>query len=1211
MLSVGNRVVAASLCALLSTSPLVGYASEAQKADNAAAKMEETLTEVLRESEDAESQGKKVPYSQQGTYTVTLAEGDFRDIGKGKDEKAKAEEKKAAEEKALEDERAAADAMAREEKAADAKALEDAKSALEGAKSARDEAQRALDARTEDEKVAETEKAKAETQKTEAEKQAQDVETQKAEAEKKAKEAETQKAEADKKAQEAENLKAEAEKQAQEAENQKAEAEKQAQEAGGEMEAQDAEAQNAGGEMESKEAEAQKAEAAKKAQDAENLKAEAEKKAQEAETLKAEAEKKAEEAEGQSAAADEAKQSAEDAAKAVQEKAEAHDNAVKARKQAEEELSKAEEAVKVAEQKVAELERGAAQADASSSEARKENKAEGKAENKDESKAEGKDESKTEGKDESKAESKDENKDESKAEGKKAFADVRLEDVKVYYSVLANRAELEADESGNAEPRLERREARVNALANDNGAITLSFTDPDAASNATGSYAVEIEAMGKCAQVVAESAEPQLSAESDVKADSESCDVTIRAEGATFAAGLNAADLRLGGSFADMQVTGAEASGDALVVHLSGRPKMDYDLAGYVTDGQVIVPASGFEGSAFDATAFVDVKLPDEAYDLGGAEALPAATATGEVEQSTIEGDTGRATVYLNADLGEFKDVGPESIALDDDFAGGKVESVTKEGEDGELLKVELTFPASGQEADDHALAGTVRLAAGAMDDESGNAAPEIETTVALAPSKADDKKSEEDKKKEEEKKKKEREEKSKTLKSYGDGFTYASDKLKKVDPTIAEIAKFYGEALNLASNIAAGKYLDAIKSVEGLLKICGIIEPDAKEVTAADVLEEVKALRMVVEAIDRKIDVNTEENRADRYTQAFIRLSRMQSNCNRLRGIYEKGAKILATRKDNPMKAPAKGASKEEVSRYNNELRRVITQECDKQNAGKDKGTPWAVKLKSSLAELDKDLFTLSGWVSIDKNAPNAAANPINLLDKLVSTKVNWDSQGYYARAAFRTELQYTMLTSWAFLATYYDYSDPDIAKQEKTTAEAMAAALKQIQARPAGMSPDEVRKLNRAGKDVRVYSPTLGITVKRTRLITKGGKEVGLKNFLDVSDKKIDDYVRRLRGVTDKRNNIQDDLKLAGLDATDTNYTYVGFRHRAEQGYWTDYEGTQHYKEKTDTVMRNPYIPAAHIGVYTTYNYLRDTLPKRETKEYFKAPFMWFDRA
>ena len=152
-----------------------------------------------------------------------------------------------------------------------------------------------------------------------------------------------------------------------------------------------------------------------------------------------------------------------------------------------------------------------------------------------------------------------------------------------------------------------------------------------------------------------------------------------------------------------------------------------------------------------------------------------------------------------------------------------------------------------------------------------------------------------------------------------------------------------------------------------------------------------------------------------------------------------------------------------------------------------------------------------------------------------------------------------------------------PGIAEQEKTTADVMAAALKQIQARPAGMSPDEVRKLNRAGKDVRVYCPTLGITVKRVRMITKGGMEVGWKTINDIPEAKIDQYARRQKSGK-SRNLINNDLELAGLDVWDdgNKYIHVGFLHRTEQNT---------YREMTDeatyTYLRYGVIPTAKTTI------------------------------
>lgn len=856
--------------------------------------------------------------------------------------------------------------------------------------------------------------------------------------------------------------------------------------------------------------------------------------------------------------------------------ADAANKAAEARKQAEESLAKAEETVKAAEQKVAELEAGKADAAQPAAEQPAAAAQEGKAE-------------------------------------KKAFADVKLEDVKVRYAVMTNRAEVEADESGATEPKYEDREAQVVALSNADGSITLSFTDPDAASNAAdGSYSVEIESLGKYLPVLAESASPQLSAESNVKTDSESCDVTVKAEGDKFAAGLSAADLKLGGSFADMQITGAEASGDTLTVHLSGRPKMDRDAASIVTDGQIVVPASGFENSQDGATALVDVGLPDEAFDMGGAEVLPTAAADAQAEYSTIEGDTGRATIHITAGLGELKDVKAEGITLGDAFADGKVESVTKEAEGGSY-KVELTFPANGQKADDYVLAGTVKLAAGSMDDAYGNAAPEVEAVVTVASGEAMGKDEAADKKKEEDKKK--REESSKKIKNMGDTVKYTKEYLKNVDPVLGDVADFTAEALDMAANIAAGNYSKVVTNVLGLLKICGAI-PSQKETTAADVMKEVQELREVVEAI--KVDVKDVkvEAQADRYTQTATRLKSLQHDCENMAAKYEMASKILATRKDNPMKAPGAGASKEEYTRYKKALNQVMSQEWDKQMRGKVEGGGFK-DLNTTMTDIKKNLTELVQWASIDKDAVNASVHPIDICDKLISYKVNWDSQGYYARAAYRAEMQYTILAAWACFCSYYDLDDAQVAKGYRGLADDVAKSLRQIAARPAGMSPEKVRELNLAGKDVKVYSPTLGITVKRARLITKGGMEIGLKNIQDIPEKKIDEYIGRIRSA-DGRNKFHDDLELAGLDVQDgSKHLNVGFLHRESHGTYNNssarYYGDPNYYETTYTYLRNGMVPTAKTTVdgYTTTYRLGRKGSKVYRNEYLKVPFVWFDRA
>lgn len=1042
--SIGTRIVAATLCTLLSISPLVGCASTAQNANNATTEQEN----MYKGGEETEFKGKKVPYSKQGAYTVTLGEGDFLPFEEGEagsDANATAEKNKS--EMGTEPNANNVAEQQNEKAATDAKALEDAKTELENAKTARDDAKNALDSAAEAEKNAEAE-----------------VQTQ--------------------------------------------------------------------------------------------AQAQAGTKTNEQPTTNSDTEMGAEGG-ATTANADSA---------ATQEKTDAHNKAVEERKQAEENLAKAEESVKTAEQKVADLEASVNQTNAAPASA----EAQPAAATQD---------NKT-----------------------RTFGDLKAEDIKVVYSVLTNRAEFEAGEPGSVEPQFETREAQVSALSNDNGSMTVSFTDSDAASNATNSYVVVAEGMKKYVPVLVEFSQPTLTAESGVKSGSESSDVIIKVANDKFAASLSAGDLKLGGSFGGMNVTGAEATGDTLTVHLSGTPKIDRTASSVYTDGQIVVPASGFENGTADATALVPINLPDAAFDLEGAEALPTAAITGKVDYATIDGDTGKATLYLSADLGDFNDVKPENLALEDGFAGGKVESVSKEGENGNTLKVEVSFPANGQKSDDYLLAGTIKLAAGAMKDESGNAAPEIETTVAVGSGKGMSKDGDDAEKKAEQ-----REKRSETLRSYSNGIKYAREYLGKVDPTLAQISDFFAEALDMASNFTAGRYLDVLKNAEGLLGLCGITSGGQQEVTAADVLEEVKSLRKVVEAIDLKVDDISKENRADRYTQTSVRLKKMQDACVSASVMFKEGAKLLANRENNPMKVPAKGASQEEIAKYNAELRSLMLQEQEKERKGESKSTMF-MDLDKTMSTLMDDLSTVSKWTSVDANAVNAAANPIDILDKLVAEKLNWDTQGYYARVAFRSELQFTMMDAWAYVSTYYNYADSAVAPKYQPVADGMTEAFKQIAARPAGQSPDEIRKLNQAGKDISVYSPSLGITIKHSRKVT-GGQPVGNKSIEDVDDKKINEYARRMQGSQ------WEDLELAGLEVGNKNDAFLGlgFRHHAE--LHADRAWYQVITRSPGISIRETWATILQQNPPTiTYNktsYVSWVQAGRTLKDDAWCTYYWFDRA
>ena len=631
------------------------------------------------------------------------------------------------------------------------------------------------------------------------------------------------------------------------------------------------------------------------------------------------------------------------------------------------------------------------------------------------------------------------------------------------------------------------------------------------------------------------------------------------------------------------------------------------------------VAASCFENSPSAATAYVGVDLPDEAFDLSGTEVLSSASVAIETEGVRFEGDAAKTTLHLLANLGSFNDVKPESITLEGSFAGGRVESVSKDGEDGDLLRMELSFPKGEESEDGYLYAGTVRFADGALTDERGQAAKDVSATLILSPEDMDKAggDAEEAAKKAAEAKKKEQEAKSKKLGGISEGFKYASGWVEKVDPVLGQVANFGAAIFGMASSYVGGNWVDLAKGGVGFLQMCGIIPAGEKEVTAKDVLDEVKSLRTVVNSIELKTDENTKENRENRYTQTLTRAEKMQDRCASAYVMFRKAAEILASRKDNPMKAPAANASNEEAARYNNALRNVLIEEENKAKAAKADNSMFS-DVQETVSAIRKDLQELTKWVSIDKNALNAGANPIDVLDKLLSAKFNWDTQGYYARAAFRAELEATIKNSWAVVSTFYAATDPAVASKYQRELDSVKAALQQIAARPAGMSPEEVRRLNQAGKEINVYSPSIGYAIRHCWYATKGSGWGDAKGDAEkdvlfthgderVTNDKIWGYKNRLNG----RSPIED-IKLAGLDVDDPSkdgiFRGISFSQRWETNFFTHGLLLDKKLKIYQQMLRND----GSIGEDNTFmcEYDMNTLRTFKNEIYVYSNFYWLDK-
>jgi hypothetical protein len=99
---------------------------------------------------------------------------------------------------------------------------------------------------------------------------------------------------------------------------------------------------------------------------------------------------------------------------------------------------------------------------------------------------------------------------------------------------------------------------------------------------------------------------------------------------------------------------------------------------------------------------------------------------------------------------------------------------------------------------------------------------------------------------------------------------------------------------------------------------------------------------------------------------------------------MFQRAAEVLAKRGINP---PAANASNDEAVKYNAELRSFMLQEQKKEKEGqptqegKKRDTMFS-DVEDTVDRLRSDLSETCKWLSIDRKAINAGANPVDVLD-------------------------------------------------------------------------------------------------------------------------------------------------------------------------------------------------------------------------------------
>lgn len=202
----------------------------------------------------------------------------------------------------------------------------------------------------------------------------------------------------------------------------------------------------------------------------------------------------------------------------------------------------------------------------------------------------------------------------------------------------------------------------------------------------------------------------------------------------------------------------------------------------------------------------------------------------------------------------------------------------------------------------------------------------------------------------------------------------------------------------------------------------------------------------------------------------------------------------------------PDQDCTADEEFEYNYELTTFIEQ---KEKEGGRKNQKFK-DFKSYMVDLGNNFTLVAG-----ATAKPANNNPVLKYDKYWNTYFNFETQGYYIRQAYRTNIEYQLKRAFGLLEIYHNIFDPETGGTKLSYNNQLCDALETLENFDAGQSPEDVDR----SKPFRVYCPTFGADITMLYLEKRiPGRHMNSDAMYE--------YINRLHGRT-----VDQDLKLSGL--------------------------------------------------------------------------------
>lgn len=215
--------------------------------------------------------------------------------------------------------------------------------------------------------------------------------------------------------------------------------------------------------------------------------------------------------------------------------------------------------------------------------------------------------------------------------------------------------------------------ATVNEVKENDGALTVSFTDDKAAENITDFYSIHISKPEAAVGLDVEMPEYTFTSNIDaVSAHAEQTRLTLMLNDSEFAQTVTADNITLYGAFSDMKIESLSSAGKNLTMQLSGKPVKD-ESSGVYLNGYVEIDREAIANAAAPSVASIPVATQPISFDIASL---------------AVNGEA--VTVVMNVyDADLFAGLSAEKVSFEKDVTVTKFE---KTGED----KATLTLKVNG-----------------------------------------------------------------------------------------------------------------------------------------------------------------------------------------------------------------------------------------------------------------------------------------------------------------------------------------------------------------------------------------------------------------------------------------------------------------------------------------------------------------------------------